>query len=56
MLVPTWAAIVALVMILYVVLDGTSLGIALLMSTEAGEKERTNLINVIAPTWDANQT
>jgi cytochrome bd ubiquinol oxidase subunit II len=56
LVVPTWAAIVALVMILYVVLDGTSLGIALLMPASAGEKERTNLMNVIAPTWDANQT
>jgi cytochrome d ubiquinol oxidase subunit II len=55
-LVTIWACLVGLCIILYVVLDGFSLGIALLFPSTKDEEERDVLINSIAPVWDANQT
>ena len=55
-LVVLWAGLVALVMILYVVLDGISLGVGLLFPTAGEESERDILMGSIAPVWDANQT
>jgi cytochrome d ubiquinol oxidase subunit II len=55
-LVTVWACLVALTILLYVVLDGFSLGIALLFPITKNEKERNILINSVAPVWDANQT
>jgi cytochrome d ubiquinol oxidase subunit II len=43
-------------MILYVVLDGISLGVGLLFPAARDEKERSTLMNSIGPVWDANQT
>ena len=54
-LVIIWACLVGLSVILYVVLDGFSLGIALIFPT-AREEERDLLMNSIAPVWDMNQT
>jgi len=51
-----WACLVGLSIILYVVLDGFSLGVALLFPSTKDEEERDLLINSIAPVWDANQT
>jgi cytochrome d ubiquinol oxidase subunit II len=55
-LIITWSCLLALSIILYVVLDGFSLGIALLFPTTGDEKERDILMDSIAPVWDANQT
>ena len=55
-LVLVWAALVALGMILYILLDGISLGVGLLFQTGADEKERNLMMESIAPVWDANQT
>ncbi len=55
-LVTVWSCLVALIVILYVVLDGFGLGVALLFPTTGNEEERDLLINSIAPIWDANQT
>lgn len=55
-LVVLWAALVALVMILYVVLDGISLGVGLLFPSARDDSERDILMGSIAPVWDANQT
>jgi cytochrome bd ubiquinol oxidase subunit II len=55
-LVTIWASLVALAILLYVILDGFSLGIALLFPTTKDEKERDILIGSIAPVWDMNQT
>lgn len=55
-LVALWAGLVALVMILYVVLDGISLGVGLLFPSAREESERDTLMGSIAPVWDANQT
>jgi len=55
-LIIIWACLVALAIILYVVLDGFSLGVALLLPSARDEGERDLLINSVAPVWDANQT
>ncbi len=55
-MIDVWAVLVALAMILYVVLDGITLGIGILFGAFAGEKDRSLLISTIAPVWDANQT
>ena len=55
-LVTIWSCLVALTIILYVVLDGFSLGVALLFPTARDEDERDLLMDSIAPVWDANQT
>jgi cytochrome d ubiquinol oxidase subunit II len=55
-LVHIWLGLVGLVVILYVVLDGFSLGVALLFPSAREEAERDVLMNSIAPVWDANQT
>ena len=55
-LIILWACLLALAIILYVVLDGFSLGIALLFPTIRNEEERDTMMNSIAPVWDANQT
>lgn len=55
-LVQLWMALVGLVVILYVILDGFGLGIGMLFPTAKNEAERDTLMNTIAPIWDANQT
>ena len=55
-LVIVWAGLVGLVMILYVVLDGISLGVGILFPTAREDAEKDALMASIAPVWDANQT
>ncbi len=55
-LVTVWSSLIALAIILYVILDGFSLGVALLFPTARDEEERDLLMASIAPVWDANQT
>jgi cytochrome d ubiquinol oxidase subunit II len=55
-IVDSWIALLGLALILYVVLDGFGLGIALLFPLMKNEAERDQLIESIAPVWDANQT
>ena len=51
-----WACILGVAFIIYVVLDGFSLGIGLLFPTASSEDEQETMMNSIAPVWDANQT
>lgn len=55
-LIHLWVFLVGLVVILYVLLDGFSLGVGLLFPSAANETEQDVLIGAIAPVWDANQT
>jgi cytochrome d ubiquinol oxidase subunit II len=55
-LVILWACLLGLSIILYVVLDGFSLGVAMIFPSAQDEQERDLLINSIAPVWDMNQT
>ncbi len=56
LLVAVWAGLVGFVMILYVLLDGISLGVGLYFPVAGGKDARNTLIDSIAPVWDANQT
>lgn len=51
-----WIALLGLVILLYVILDGFSLGVALLLMLSRDERDRDLMISSIAPVWDANQT
>lgn len=55
-LVIIWSCLIGLAVILYVILDGFSLGVALLFRSTRNEEERDVLMSSIAPVWDANQT
>ena len=55
-LVILWSCLIVIVIMLYIVLDGFSLGVALLFPSAKNEKERDVLMNSIGPIWDANQT
>ena len=55
-LIDVWAVLVGLAMVLYVVLDGITLGVAMLFGGFVNGKDRSVLIGTIAPVWDANQT
>jgi len=55
-LVTVWFGLVSLVIILYVILDGFSLGVGILFISARNDAQRNVLINSIAPVWDANQT
>jgi cytochrome d ubiquinol oxidase subunit II len=55
-LVTIWSCLIGLAIILYVILDGFSLGVGLLFRSTRNEEERDILMDSIAPVWDANQT
>ncbi len=55
-LIIVWSGLVAFVMIMYVVLDGISLGVGVLFPSAQGEAEQEVMIESIAPVWDSNQT
>jgi cytochrome d ubiquinol oxidase subunit II len=55
-LIIIWSCLLGLAIILYVILDGFSLGVALLFRSTRNEEERDLLMDSIAPVWDANQT
>jgi cytochrome bd ubiquinol oxidase subunit II len=51
-----WAAIIALGLFMYVVLDGFDLGIGIVFPFFPDEKERNLMMNTVAPVWDGNET
>jgi cytochrome d ubiquinol oxidase subunit II len=51
-----WAAIIALAVFAYVVMDGFDLGIGILFPIFAVGDERDQAMNSIAPVWDGNET
>ncbi len=55
-LINLWVVLVGVVIILYVILDGFSLGVGILFPFTRSEKERDIMMGSIAPVWDANQT
>ena len=55
-LINVWAALTAMAMIFYVILDGISLGVGLLFPAARDESERNTMMQSIAPVWDANET
>jgi cytochrome bd ubiquinol oxidase subunit II len=55
-LVPLWAAILALAVFMYVLLDGFDLGVGMLFLLRRDIAERNLMINSVAPVWDFNET
>jgi cytochrome d ubiquinol oxidase subunit II len=52
----TFAALMALSMLLYAVLDGFDLGVGVLLRAAPEEADRDHMIASIGPFWDANET
>ena len=55
-LVPLWAAILALAVFMYVLLDGFDLGVGMVFLLRRDGDERQLMINSVAPVWDFNET
>ena len=55
-LINLWVVLVGLVLMLYVLLDGFSLGVGILYPFAGSERERDIMMGSIGPVWDANQT
>jgi cytochrome d ubiquinol oxidase subunit II len=51
-----WAAVLALAVLLYVVLDGFDLGVGMLFPFARSPSDRDAMMNAIAPVWDGNET
>jgi cytochrome d ubiquinol oxidase subunit II len=51
-----WAALIAISILAYVVLDGFDLGIGILYPFLKIGKERDEAMNSVAPVWDGNET
>ncbi len=51
-----WAAVIALSILVYVVLDGFDLGVGILFGTARDDIDRDYMMTSIAPYWDGNET
>ncbi len=51
-----WAGIIAFAVLTYVMLDGFDLGVGILFPLAEGEREKSTMMNSIAPIWDGNET
>ena len=51
-----WAAVIALSIMIYVILDGFDLGVAILFGTTRDEAKRRTMMASLAPFWDGNET
>ena len=51
-----WAAIIAITVLMYVMLDGFDLGIGILFPFAGSPAERDTMMNTVAPVWDGNET
>ena len=50
------ACVLAVVVLLYVLLDGFDLGVGIMFAAEKGPENRDVMVNSIAPVWDGNET
>ena len=55
-LVPLWAAILALGVFMYVLLDGFDLGVGMLFALRRDAHDRDLMMASLAPVWDFNET
>lgn len=51
-----WAAILAIAVLMYVMLDGFDLGVGILFPFAASPQERDVMMDSVAPVWDGNET
>jgi cytochrome bd ubiquinol oxidase subunit II len=55
-LVPLWAGILSLAVLMYVLLDGFDLGVGILFFARRHEEDRDMMVASVAPIWDFNET
>lgn len=55
-LVPLWAVILSLAVLMYVLLDGFDLGVGILFLFRKKQEERDMMVATVAPIWDFNET
>lgn len=55
-LIVAWVFIIAFCVFMYVLLDGFTLGIGIILPFAGSREKRALLYSVIMPTWDGNQT
>ena len=51
-----WAAVLAISILIYVLLDGSDLGVGMLFGVARGESQRHVMMSAVAPIWDGNET
>lgn len=51
-----WLILIAFVIIMYIILDGFTLGVGLLFLWVRDSKERDTMISTVLPLWDGNET
>jgi cytochrome d ubiquinol oxidase subunit II len=51
-----WAALLAVSILLYVLLDGFDLGVGILFGLTNSETRRRAMMSAVAPIWDGNET
>jgi cytochrome bd ubiquinol oxidase subunit II len=51
-----WAAVLAMSVLLYVLLDGADLGVGILFGMTRDETHRRAMMGAVAPIWDGNET
>ncbi|WP_227430151.1 cytochrome d ubiquinol oxidase subunit II [Psychrobacter sp. I-STPA6b] len=51
-----WGGLIALAVLIYVLLDGFDLGCGILFPFAGSDKNRSRIMNSIAPFWDGNET
>ncbi len=51
-----WAGALALIILLYVLLDGFDLGVGMLFGITVDASQRRTMIGAIGPVWDGNET
>lgn len=55
-LVPLWAVILSLAVLMYVLLDGFDLGVGILFFFRKQAEDRDTMVASVAPIWDFNET
>lgn len=55
-LVPLWAVILSIAVLMYVLLDGFDLGVGMLFFFRKGQQDRDLMVASVAPIWDFNET
>src|SRR3954465_1878198 len=51
-----WAAVIAVAILFYVILDGFDIGVGILFGVTRDEAKRGQMMTAIAPFWDGNET
>jgi cytochrome bd ubiquinol oxidase subunit II len=51
-----WAAVIAVSIVVYVILDGFDLGVGILFGTTREAELRSGMMDAISPFWDGNET